>query len=330
MIQPTAVVDPPSSEILIAAARPAGHAPSILNTQPWRWLVQSGRLELFADRARQLRVTDPQGRLLMISCGAALHHARIALTAAGWSARVARLPDAGQPDLLATLTVTGRRAASEVANRLAQAIPVRHTDRRPVSDRPVPAASMDAIAAAARAEGGLHTFGPDQIVELAAAAGRAADVKAADRLISEELAYWTGTAAPMGTGLPMGVLPDRPVQTTVPGRDFGRTGTLPIGSGHDRAAVYALLFGDADEPMSWLRSGEALSAAWLTATTLNVSLLPLSDVVEVVHTRQTLRHLIAGLGHPHLVLRLGIADPQQPGCVRTPRLATTSIVDAAA
>ena len=34
MIQPTAVLDRPSSEILIAAAREAGHAPSILNTQP--------------------------------------------------------------------------------------------------------------------------------------------------------------------------------------------------------------------------------------------------------------------------------------------------------
>jgi hypothetical protein len=330
MIHPIATVDRPSSEILIAAAAAAGHAPSILNTQPWRWRVEPGRLELFADRARQLRVTDPQGRLLMISCGAAVHHARIALTAAGWSAAVARLPDAGEPDLLARLTVKGRSAVSDVATRLAQAIPVRHTDRRPVSDRPLPAASMDAIAAATRAEGGLHIFSRDQVVELAAAACRAAEVKAADPLIGEELAFWTGTAAPIGTGLPTGVLPDHPAQTTVPGRDFGRTGTLSIGSGHDRAAVYALLFGDADEPVNWLRSGEALSAAWLTATTLGVSLVPLSDVVELVHTRQTLRHLVAGLGHPHLVLRLGIPDPQQAGYVRTPRLATTSVVDTAA
>jgi hypothetical protein len=330
MIHRTATVDRPRTEILIAAAAAAGHAPSILNTQPWRWRVHPGRLELFADRARQLRVTDPQGRLLMSSCGAALHHARIALAAAGWSARVARLPDASQPDLLARLTVTDRITVSEVANRLAQAIHVRHTDRRPVSDRPLPAASLEAIASAARAESGLHVFSPDQVVELAVAARRAAEVKAADPLIAAELAYWTGAAVPVDTGLPTGVLPDHLPQTMVPGRDFGRTGTLPIGSGHDRAAVYALLFGEADEPANWLHSGEALSAAWLTATTLGVSLVPLSDAVEVVHTRQTLRRLIAGLGHPQLVLRLGIADPQQAGYARTTRLATTSVVDAAA
>jgi hypothetical protein len=156
---------------------------------------------------------------------------------------------------------------------------------------------------------------------------RAAAVQANDQRAREELAYWTSTAAPNGTGLPPGVLPDHPAQTTVPGRDFGRTGTLPVGTGHDRTAVYALLFGDADEPLGWLRSGEALSAAWLTATALGVSVVPLSDVVAVAYTRQRLRHLLAGIGCAHLVLRLGIADPEPTGYVRTPRLSTMCVVD---
>ena len=145
----TAAIDRPSGEALAAAAAAAGYAPSILNTQPWGWRLDSGRLELFAERARQLSVSDAQGRLLTISCGVALHHARTALAAAGWSVEVARLPDTDQPDLLARLTVTGSIEVAEVATRLAQAIPVRHTDRRPVSDRPLPAAFTDAIAAAA-------------------------------------------------------------------------------------------------------------------------------------------------------------------------------------
>jgi hypothetical protein len=286
-------------------------------------------LELFAERARQLTVTDPQGRMLIISCGAALHHARIALAAGGWSSDVARLPDAGQPDLLATLTVTGRIAVADVAARLAKAIPVRHTDRRPVSYRSLPAASLDTIARAARAEGGLHILTTDQVLDLASASCRAAEVQADDPDVAAELAYWTGPAAPTGTGLSSGVLPDRPAETTVPGRDFGRTGTLPIGTGHDQAALYGLLFGDADDPRSWLRTGEALSAAWLFATTLGVSIVPLSDAVEVDHTRQSLRRLIAGLGHPHLVLRFGIADAEPAGHARTARLPIMSVVDTA-
>jgi len=323
----TTTVDRATGDALTAAAAVAVSAPSILNTQPWRWRIAPGRLDLLAERARRLTVTDPQGRMLVISCGAALHHARIALAAAGWSVHVARFPDAGQPDLLATLTMTGRTAVEAVATRLARAIPVRHTDRRPVSDRSLPAAAMDTIARAARAEGGLHILTTDQVLDLAAAARRAAELQANDPQVGAELAYWTGPSAPTGTGLPAEVLPDQPAQTTVPGRDFGRPGTLHIGTGHDRAAVYALLFGDADQPASWLRTGEALSAAWLTATSLGVSVVPLSDVVEIDHTRQTLRRLIAGLGHPHLVLRLGIADTEPAGHSHTARLPIPSVVD---
>jgi hypothetical protein len=325
MKRATTAVDRMTGEALIAAAVAAGHAPSILNTQPWRWRIESGRLELFAERSRQLPATDPLGRMLAISCGAALHHARTALAAAGLAARVTRLPDPDQPDLLAIVTVTGPAPVSEAATRLAEAIPVRHTDRRPVSEAPLPDGHLRAIAAAARAEADLHTLASDQVPELAAAVYRAAAVQAYDERVGAELEYWTGTSTPTGTGIPADVLPDHAAQTTVPGRDYGRAGSLPIGSGHDRAAVYALLFGAADDRVSWLRSGEALSAAWLTATTLGASVVPLCDVVEVTYTRQTLRHLLAGLGCPHLVLRLGIADTEPTGYVRTPRLATTFV-----
>jgi hypothetical protein len=325
MMRATTTVDRMTGEALIAAAVAAGHAPSILNTQPWRWRLESDRLELFAERSRQLPVTDPLGRMLMISCGAALHHARTALAAAGLSAHVTRLPDPDQPDLLAIVTVTGPVPVSEAATRLAEAIPMRHTDRRPVSETPLPDGHLNAIAAAARAEADLHILASGQVPDLAAAVHRAAAVQADDPRVGAELAYWTGTSAPTGTGIPADVLPDHPAQTTVPGRDYGRTGTLAIGSGHDRAAVYALLFGATDDPVSWLRSGEALSAAWLTATTLGASVVPLCDVVEVTYTRQTLRCLLAGLGCPHLVLRLGIADTEPAGFVHTPRRSTTPV-----
>lgn len=325
MKRTTSTTDPLTGEALNGAAAAAGHAPSILNTQPWRWRIESGRLELFAERSRQLPVTDPQGRLLTISCGAALHHARTALAAAGWSVHVDRLPDPDHPDLLATVTVTGPAPVSVASTRLADVIPARHTDRRPVSETPLPDTHLNTIVAAVRAEANLHIVTHDQVPALAAAVSRAAAVQADDPRVRAELACWTGASAPTGTGLPVGVLPDHPAQTTVPGRDFGRAGTLPIGSGHDRAAVYVLLFSSSDDPVSWLRSGEALSAAWLTATTLGVSVVPLSDVVEVAYTRQRLRHLLAGLGCPHLVLRLGIADPEPAGYVHTPRLDTTPV-----
>src|SRR4029453_390870 len=124
-----------------------------------------------------------------------------------------------------------------------------------------------------------------------------------------ELAYWTGGARPTGTGIPDTAIPSQASQTTVPGRDFGHHGDLPIGTGHDRSAVFAILYGHGDQPLDWLRAGEALSAAWLTATEIGVSLLPLSAAIEMISTRQAMRVLLASVGHPHLVLQLGTTDP---------------------
>ncbi|MBF9131310.1 nitroreductase [Plantactinospora sp. S1510] len=312
---------------LATAATAAGYAPSVHNTQPWRWRILADRLELFADRSRQLTAADPPGHLLLISCGAALHHARVALAAQGWTAETDRLPNPAQPDLLAQVRLTGRTPVTAEARRLARTTRVRHTDRRPVSDQTVPADALRAIGKAVSTDARIQLLSDDQILELAAAASRAGATEGADPGTREELEYWTGRNRPAGAGLPAEVLPEREPETTVPGRDFGRPGTLPIGPGHDRTAVYAVLYGDGDDPRDWLRAGEALSAGWLRATELGVSVVPLSGVIEVASTRQTLRVLLAGLGHPYLVLRLGIAAPEHAGPPHTPRLPTAQVID---
>ncbi|WP_433268236.1 Acg family FMN-binding oxidoreductase [Micromonospora vinacea] len=315
---------------LAEAAATAGHAPSLHNTQPWRWRVLPDALELRSVADRQLAATDPDGRLLAISCGTALHHARLALAAEGWRAVVERLPAPDDNELLARLTDLSNTTADPDAMRMVQCMQVRHTDRRPVSDEPVPATAIEEITRAVSVEGcRLQILDRDQVLELAATAGHADTVEAQDPELRAELAYWTSRAG-SGTGLPAEVLPEQPAQTTVPSRDFGRPGSLPVGPGHDRMAVYALLYGDEDERDSWLRAGEALSAGWLTATRLGVSAVPLSSVVEVPGTRQTLRQLLSGIGFPYLVLRLGIADPAHSGPPHTPRLTTAQVVDTSA
>ena len=330
MSHETSGQDRAAATALVEAAATAGYAPSLHNTQPWRWRVLPHQLELYAVRERQLPATDPQAQLLTLSCGTALHHATTALTAEGWSVTVERFPDPADPSLLARLTLGERIAVDPAAMRAVQCMRMRHTDRRPVSEEPVAQENLYAITREADAEGArLQLLDTDQVMTLAAAAAHAAEVEANDPGFQAELAYWT-SRAPGGTGLPAEVLPAAQAQTTVPGRDFGRAGTLPIGPGHDRAATFALLNGDEDEPGSWLRAGEALSAAWLTATRLGVSVVPLSGVVEVIGTRQALRAMLLGIGYPYLVLRLGIADPEHAGPPHTPRLPVEQVVDTTA
>ncbi len=74
-------------------------APSVHNTQPWWFSVARQEISLHADAGRQLTVADPRGREIMISCGAALFTARLALRSLGYIPETSVLPDPGRPFL---------------------------------------------------------------------------------------------------------------------------------------------------------------------------------------------------------------------------------------
>jgi len=317
-----------ATHALAEAASAAGYAPSIHNTQPWRWRLTADTLDLHLVPSRILQASDPDGRLATLSCGVALHHARVAVAAQGWHVAVTRMPRAAGPDLLARLHIEGRAPVDPPSVLHLRTIPLRYTDRRPVTGDPVDPAGLAAITAAVEAQDTrLHTLRPDQVLELAAAADHAQRSEAADPAWQAELAYWTGPARPAGTGIPDAAIPDRPTQTTVPGRDFGHHGDLPVSAEHDKAAVFVMLYGNTDEPLAWLLAGEALSAGWLTATENGISVLPHSAPIEVIATRQAMRAMIASTGYPYLVLRLGSIDPADTGAPHTSRLPADQIID---
>jgi nitroreductase len=218
-----------ATRALAEAAAATGYAPSIHNTQPWRWRLTADTLELRLVRSRILPVTDPEGRLATLSCGAALHHAHVALAAQGWQATITRMPLDDDPDLLAHLHVDSRTPIDPASVLQLRTIPFRHTDRRPVTGTPVDAADLAAITTAVQAQDTqMHALRPDQILELAAAADHAQRSEAADPAWQAELAYWTGLHRPAGAGVQDADIPARATSTTVPGRDFGHHGDLPI------------------------------------------------------------------------------------------------------
>src|SRR5688572_13098336 len=287
---------------LTDAATVAGRAPSIHNTQPWRLVVDGQTLGVHAETARRLAEVDPAGHLMLLSCGAATHHAEVALAAAGWRTETDRPadPDGGP---LARIRVVGRGEPDPVAVSRLAAIAQRRTDRRAVPVGPVPESALAAVTAAvAQAGRHLHILGRDQVVEVAVAVERAMRAEGGDDRMRSELADWAGGARAAGTGIPDASIPAEAPRTTVAGRDFGVDGTLPPGAGHDESAVYAVLYGSGDTPVDWLRAGEALSAAWLDAVTLGLTLLPFSAPVEIASTRLLLDRIVSHVGHPYLVV----------------------------
>jgi nitroreductase len=300
--------------VLRDAAATAVAAPSIFNTQPWRWQAGRTQLRLWADRERQLMVADPSGRLLTISCGVALHHARLALAVSGHEVVVRRMPDPADDDLLAVIELTGEHRPSSAERGLHAAIARRRTDRRAFGPEPVPPGVAHGLVEAAEAEGAhLHLVRRDQIARLAMAAAQAGALQMADPDYRKELIRWTHRPPWSGDGVPTATAV-QPAPRAVPVRDFALFDgqAMPAGTQTDHSAVYAVVFTDEDSPLDWLACGEALSAALLTATANGLGTAPMSDVTELTVTREQLRHLLADVGVPQLAVRIGHAPAGEP------------------
>jgi nitroreductase len=314
--------------VLAKAAVAALGAPSVLNTQPWRWRIGGDVAELRADRSRQVHSIDPDGRLLTLSCGIALHYARTALTALGAAAEVTYVTDR---DLLATIRLTGPSAPADESGRLFRAMSARRSDRRPFADRYVPDEILDGLRAAAERYGAhLHLPRRGDLVDVTVAAGRAATLELADPAYRADLARWVNRPASTGDGIPAGTIPP-PAARPVPIRDFAATGPEAT-TVHDPVALadtcarYAMLFTDADEPRDWLAAGEALSAVLLTATADGLATSMMSDLVEVDSAREALRSMLAGIGHPMIVIRIGYPRTDAPPAV-APRRPAETVID---
>jgi hypothetical protein len=314
--------------LLRQAALFAGRAPSIHNSQPWRWRVGGRALDLFLASSRVLRTSDPDARLAVLSCGAALHHACVDLAAHGGGVVVDRLPVRTDPGHLARILIDGRIPVQPDATRLARAAENRRTDRRNRPGLPLDTDKLRTIGFAVRQEGCMLTrIRAQQVYELAADVDMARRTMAGEPDRQAELVEWIGGERPFGTGVPGAAMADDPVRSGAAGHDLGRTGAELISETHHRAAVFAILHGPGNERGDWLRAGEALSAAWLTATRLDVSVLPLSAVIEVAAGRPPIRRMLGGVGYPYLVLRFAAMEPGERRPPPTPRLPGTITVE---
>ena len=302
------------AQALYRAAARATLAPSIHNTQPWRFVVSDGRLELFADRRYAVPVIDPSGRQLAISCGAALFGARVALASAGLDAVTTLLPDPAQPDLLASITVVGEPGpADDSARRLDEAADDRHSNRRRFGPALVPDVVLEAITRAAQVEGAVlaPVRGLDDRVVVAILTQHAATTQSGDPAYRDELRAWISDDLSRRDGVPVASIPDgtRAAHDDVPIRDFDTEGEgeLPAETDSRLGQTMLVLSTPGDTPRDWLLAGQALGRVLLELTDVGLKASILSQVTEVPGTRQRLRRELRLSGNVQLLLRAGYA-----------------------
>jgi nitroreductase len=297
-----------------AAIEDALRAPSILNTQPWRWRVGDNTVDLHADRDRHLAGVDPVHRALVLSCGAALHHLRVALASRGHGTQIERMPDPEDLGHLATVRI-GPGPGDPADTMLAPQIGLRRTDRRRMSGRPVPVALLEELADQVRRNGALPIAVADATTRyqlLAVLTDTAGSHQLAPDAAAE-LHQWTHrySAARDGvsaTGLlEAGGLYDQPSHP--PG---------PLAA--DDAAELMVIATVDDGTLDWLCAGEAMSAALLTATAMGLATTPVTQGMEIEDTRYQIQyHVLRVPEYPQLVIRVGWAATGAAELPATPR-----------
>jgi hypothetical protein len=325
---------PPSemTDLIALAAR----APSLHNSQPWRFRIDGSAVELRADPDRQLRQADPDGREMLISCGAALCGLRLGLRRLGFQPVTEVLPDPGQPALIARVRPGPRERPGRDDWDLIAAVPHRHTHRGPFGPGQVPERLLDDLVRDAAAEGAdlVLLSDPGQIHGLARLT---ADASRAQRATGENSAEARSWARPAGStardGVPArarsgpavrpppGRRPAGPAHERLPRRDFGLPGDLPVGGALPSAT--AVLTTSGDEPADWIRAGQALHRLLLHAAGRWVFASLQSQPMESPGLRAAIRDYLRLSGHPQMLLQFGRANT----AAATPRRPAAEIID---
>lgn len=311
-----------AAEGVLSLVRYAILAPSVYNSQPWRFAIGESEVRLFVDRSRWLRVADTDQRELYLSVGCALENLLIAAEHAGLAPRVSYLPDAASPDLAALVALApGGSPSPKRPPALLAAIPMRETNRLAYEPRPIPREDLARLQAFG-SEDGVETLvsaDPDLRYRVAVLVARGDLSRYADPAYRRERGRWIGRGAFGDTWLGA-----RIGQLVVTAFDLGeryarRDSQLVLG-----APALAIVHSAGNDRAWQVRAGQALERVWLGAAALGISVQPLSQPLQIPALKAELATLLPrGAGTPQQLLRLGYAAPERR---HTPRRALSDVL----
>jgi nitroreductase len=290
-------------------------APSVHNTQPWwfgtRTYGEEAVIGLHADHDRRLDVADPDGREMLISCGAALCTLRIALGKLGFTSEVQLLPEPESPGLLADLRFGGRAEVTLETSLLYEQIRARRTHRGAFRDTAIGAPILAALVSEARMERAHLEVVSDARTRtaLAALTEAAQQVHRQNPAYVSEAVKWA--PAPRSTrldGVHETAYPREPVRTepNFPMREFAHGQGWGATNEHGEAGVTGtvmVITTTGDEQTDWLAAGQALQRVLLRASVEGLSAALHTQALEIPELREFMRTRLFRGAHPQVLLR---------------------------
>jgi hypothetical protein len=290
----------------------AARAPSVHNTQPWRFKVSEDAVELYADPDRKLGV-DPIGREMLISCGAAVFGLRLAVRSLGYLPVVELLPEPGRLRLLARVRLGAEAPVTALERKMLEAVPHRHTHRGPFQPGRMPTGLLVRLHHDAVAEGATLAVvdterAHKKLADIIADTSRRQDL---DPVAQADVRRWSREPGSRARdGVPARAFPPTPGHEAgrLAQRDFdlGRGFGLLTGGGPP-AAVTAVLLTRGDGRADWLRAGQALQRMLLHAASRWVFASLHTQPLEAAAIRALIKVRLRLPGSPQMLLQLGVA-----------------------
>jgi hypothetical protein len=299
-------------------------APSRHNAQPWLFEIEGDELRVYADASRTLPIADPDGRQLVMSCGAAVVNLRVAAAHFGHATSLEILPEHRRDGLLARVRLEERRSSTPETEEMFRAIPRRRTNRLPLDSREPPEGLVTALLREARREGvSLRPVELHQRRVVADLIAEGDEEQWSSPRFRRELAGWTrSNSSPRRDGMPgfaLGMSDAAAALHPLLVRFQNRARAEAERDRRRALGTKALLVLSTarDGTAEWVQAGEALQRVLLRATAAGLFASYFAQPIEISSLRRRLAEAIGDPGAPQVMFRLGYgleprATPRRP------------------
>ncbi len=297
-------------------------APSRHNAQPWKFEIDGDEMLVHGDERRSLPAADPDGRQLLMSCGAAIVNLSIAARHFGRATSVEVVPGNRSDGLVARVRLEELAASTPDFEEMFRAIPRRRTNRLPLDGREPPEGLVTSLLREARRE--AVSLRPVEVADRRAVAELIAEGDQAQWSSSSfraELASWTRpSATARRDGMPAYALGMSDAAARLQPLLARVSNPARAEAERDRrralvSKALVVLSTPRDGKSEWIAAGEALQRVLLRATASGLHASYFTQPIEEPALRRRLAAITGDRGAPQLMLRLGYGLDLRP----TPR-----------